>query len=400
MNNVQSSMNLPDNSTEQSHDGLSLLSFLIVIAKRKKLVLGIVGAAIALSVVVSMLLPPVYQASTKLLPPSQSQSSSAALLSQLGGMAGAFAGSAGLKSPNDTYVGMLKSRTVADNMVRRFDLKRVYGEETGEAARRRLETNTIVTSGKDGLITIDVKDRDAERAALLANSYVDELSTLTKVLAVTEASRRRMFFEKQLELAKNNLATAETTLRRSLSNGGVISVDSESRAIVETVGRVRAQVSAKEIELGSMKAFVTSHNPDYQRVQEELSSLRAELSRLENGNPNNAGAAEGKQGGLENIKVLRDVKYYQMLYELLAKQYEGARLDEAKDSTIIQVLDPAIKPERRTTPKRALIVIFSTLFGLLIATIIAFLLETRERALRKPGGSEKWRELKNHLLSR
>ncbi|MBD8528768.1 lipopolysaccharide biosynthesis protein [Massilia sp. CFBP 13647] len=393
-------MNLPDNSTEQSHDGLSLLSFLIVIAKRKKLVLGIVGAAIALSVVVSMLLPPVYQASTKLLPPSQSQSSSAALLSQLGGMAGAFAGSAGLKSPNDTYVGMLKSRTVADNMVRRFDLKRVYGEETGEAARRRLETNTIVTSGKDGLITIDVKDRDAERAALLANSYVDELSTLTKVLAVTEASRRRMFFEKQLELAKNNLATAETTLRRSLSNGGVISVDSESRAIVETVGRVRAQVSAKEIELGSMKAFVTSHNPDYQRVQEELSSLRAELSRLENGNPNNAGAAEGKQGGLENIKVLRDVKYYQMLYELLAKQYEGARLDEAKDSTIIQVLDPAIKPERRTTPKRALIVIFSTLFGLLIATIIAFLLETRERALRKPGGSEKWRELKNHLLSR
>jgi len=400
MNNVQSSMNLQDNSTEQSHDGLSLLSFLIVIAKRKKLVLGIVGAAIAISVVVSMLLPPVYQASTKLLPPSQAQSSSAALLSQLGGMAGAFAGSAGLKSPNDTYVGMLKSRTVADNMIRRFDLKRVYGEETSEAARKRLETNTIVTSGKDGLITIDVEDRDAERAALLANSYVDELSTLTKVLAVTEASRRRIFFEKQLELAKNNLASAEVTLRRSLSNGGVISVDSESRAIVETVGRLRAQVSAKEIELGSLKAFVTSRNPDYQRVQEELSSLRAELSRLENGNPNSAGATEGKQGGLENIKVLRDVKYYQMLYELLAKQYEGARLDEAKDSTIIQVLDPAIKPERRARPKRALIVIFSTMFGFLIATVIAFLLETRERALRKPGGFEKWRELKSYLLSR
>lgn len=385
---------------EKSEEGISLLALLIVIAKRKKLVLGIVGCAIALSVAISMLLPAVYQASTKLLPPSQAQSASAALLSQLGGMAGAFAGSAGLKNPNDTYIGMLKSRTVADNLVRRFDLKRIYGEETDEAARKALQKNSVIASGKDGLITIDVEDRDGARAALLANAYVDELSNLTRVLAVTEASRRRMFFEKQLEQAKNNLANAELTLRKSMTSGGVISVDSDSRAIVETVGRLRAQVSAKEIELGAMKAFVTSRNPDYQRVEEELSSLRAELSRLENGRPDAARPSEKSQAGLENIKVLRDVKYYQMLYELLAKQYEGARLDEAKDSSIIQVLDPAIKPELRARPKRSLIVIFSTLFGLIVAIVIAFLLETKERSLDKPDAAAKWLELKGHLFSK
>jgi tyrosine-protein kinase Etk/Wzc len=400
MNNAQPQPVLRDHDAEDDGEGISLIALLIVVAKRKKLVLGVVGAAIVGSVIVSIVLPPVYQASTKLLPPTQAQSASAALLSQLGGVAGALAGSAGMKNPNDTYIGMLKSRTVADTLVKRFDLKRIYDQELDEGARKSLEVNTVVTSGKDGLITIDVEDKDPKRAAELANGYVDELTKLTKVLAVTEASRRRLFFEKQLELAKNNLASAEGTLRKSLNSGGVISVDSDSRAIVETIGRLRAQISAKEIELGSMKAFVTSQNHAYQRVEEELGSLRNELSRLENGTPDNSAAKEDKQGGLDNIKVLRDVKYYQMLYELLAKQYEAARLDEAKDSSIIQVLDPAIEPERRARPKRALIVILSTLFGLMVAVVTAFLLEMRERALLAPDGAAKWLELKGYLRSK
>jgi uncharacterized protein involved in exopolysaccharide biosynthesis len=267
-------------------------------------------------------------------------------------------------------------------------------------ARSRLEANTSISAGKDGLITIEVEDKSQKMVSKLANSYVDQLLQLTKVMAVTEASQRRMFFERQLELSKDNLARAEMSLKGALDTRGVISVDSESRAILETVGRLKAQVSAKEIQLSSMRAFVTTSNPDYKRVEEELNSLRAELSKLENGRAGNQAVNEvtgAKAGGLENIKLLRDLKYYQMLYELLAKQYEVARLDEAKDPSIIQVLDPAIEPERKFKPHRALIVLLSTLVGFFAAISWAFISEAKNKALRSASGVSQWNELKSHL---
>jgi uncharacterized protein involved in exopolysaccharide biosynthesis len=236
-------------------------------------------------------------------------------------------------------------------------------------------------------------------SADLANAYVDELINLTKFLAVTEASKRRLFFEQQLEMSKNNLAAAEFSLKNALDTRGVISVDADSRAIVETVGNLRAKVSAKEIQLNSMNAFVTSNNPEYRRTQEELNSLKAELSKLENGRPNSSQDDEnkGSKEGLKNIKILRDVKYYQMLYELLAKQYEAARLDEAKDSAIIQVLDPAIVPERKFAPKRAVITVLTGLFALIVSVFWAFISEARQRLARSPSSSARLDELKASL---
>jgi uncharacterized protein involved in exopolysaccharide biosynthesis len=166
---------------------------------------------------------------------------------------------------------------------------------------------------------------------------------------------------------------------------------------LETVGRLRAQISAKEIELSSMRAFLTENNPSFRKTEEELSSLRAELSKLENGRPQQSVNGEGNQAGLKNIKLLRDVKYNQMLYELLAKQYEVARLDEAKEPSIIQVLDPAVDPERKSKPKRALLVLISTLFAVLAGIGLAFLSEAKQRALLRSEGREQWNELKSHL---
>lgn len=381
---------------------MSLFPLLLILAKRKKLVLGLPLIAMIVAAGISMVLPPTFTANTKLLPPQQAQSGAAALLSQLGGMAGAVAGSAGLKNPSELYVGMLKSRTIADNLIQRFDLKKVYGTEFQERARKELAENTVIASSKDGLISIEVEDKDKVQVAKLANAYVEELLKLTKVLAVTEAAQRRLFFERQLELSKNNLANAEIALKRALDTRGVVSVDSESRAMVETMGRVRAQISAKEIELNSMDAFVTTSNPAYRRAQEELNSLRAELSRLENGRPLSDGgpATAEKQSGLENIKILRDVKYHQMLYELLAKQYEAARLDEAKDSSLIQVLDPAVEPERRTKPKRAIIVLLTGVIAFVIAVLLAMLAEFRAAALRDPVSAAKWKELKQSVVGK
>lgn len=377
----------------------STFDLLIVLVKFRRVVIGAPLVAAIISTLVSMMMPNVYQSTTKLLPPQQAQSGAAALLSQLGGMSSLAAGVAGIKNPNDLYIGMLSSRTVADRLISNFGLTKVYDSDSQEETRKELASNTIINSGKDGLITITVEDVNKKLAMQLANGYVDELRQLTKKLAVTEAGQRRMFFEQQLELAKNNLATAEIKLKSALNTHGVTSVDAESRALVETVARMRAQVSAKEIQLGAMRAFVTPSNPAYQQVQQELSSLRAELSKLENGRPNSGNTKEssGSTQGLENIRTLRDVKYYQMLYELLAKQYEVARLDEAKDASLIQVLDQAVEAERKSKPRRAVIIILSSLFALFGALAYAFMSEAKSRALATPEGAIRWKELKLHL---
>lgn len=383
-----------DSDSEES----DLLDALIVLAKHKKLIVGFTMAMAVLAVAVSLVLPNAYKATAKLMPPQQSQSGAAALLSQLGGVANMAAGVAGLKNPNDLYVGMLQSRTVADSIIARFKLKDVYDTDSLEKARMKLDDNTNVRAGKDGLITIEVEDRDQKLVANLANAYAEELLKLTSVLAVTEAGQRRLFYERQLELAKNNLASAEMKLKGGLDTHGVISVDTESRAVLATVARLRAEASAKEIEINSMRSFVTSENPDFKRANEELKSLRSELSKLENGRKDDSDSSGSvTPAGLENIKVLRDVKYYQMLYELLAKQYELARLDEAKDAATIQVLDKAVEPERKFKPKRAIIVIVSTLLAFAAAIGWAFLIETRKKMMQVPESAARLMELRSYL---
>lgn len=395
MSNVSSTTtNLPD-------DELSLLDLLITLLRRKKTILLATMAGAALSVGVSLVLPDVYQATATLLPPQQQQSGAAAMLSQLSGLAGAAGGVPGIKNPSDLYIGMLKSRTIADRIVSRFDLKRAYEVNSQELARARLGASTDITSGKDGLIVIQVEDRDQKRVADLANAYTGELLDLTKVLAVTEAGQRRVFFERQLNAAKDSLAKAEAGLKGNLDTQGVSSVEAESKAVLETAARLRAQISAKEIELNSMRPFVTPTHPDFRRAEEELASLRQEFSRLQNGRRDDAAtsAADGNQG-LENVQRLRDLKYYQSLYELLAKQYEIARLDEAKNPGVIQVLDAAVQPERKFKPKRSLIVIGSTLGAFVLACVWVLLAEVGRRAAQSSETGAQYEQLRKLLRLR
>lgn len=352
MSHVDDKINIPQGRTASE---FSLVELVNLFAQHRRLIIGLPVAVALIAAIASFMLPNVYRTGAKLLPPQQAQSGAAALLSQLGGAASVAAGMAGVKSPNDLYIGMLKSRTIADAVIAKHKLKEVYDTDSQEEARKILAENSFISAGKDGFIIVEVEDESQERVAPLANTYVSELMKMTRVLALTEASQRRMFFEQQLKQAKDNLASAEMRLKRALDSRGVISVDSQSRAMVETVGKIRAQISVKESQLGSMRAFVTASNPEFRRVEEEVKSLRNELGRLENGDGSAGGG--GGQVGLENIKILRDVKYYQMLYELLGKQFEVARLDEAKDAHVIQVLDSAVAPERKFKPKRALIVI-------------------------------------------
>jgi uncharacterized protein involved in exopolysaccharide biosynthesis len=367
-------------------DALDVLLFLA--RHRRRLLLTPLCVALA-AAAIAFLLPQYYTGVTRILPPQQNQSAAAMMLSQLGSLAGLPTATLGIKNPNDLYAGMLKSRTVADRLIERFALRALYELDTLEETRRLLEERTDISHGRDGIITVEFEDRDPKRAAAVANAYVEELYRLTQTLAVTEAGQRRLFLEEQLKLARGSLAEAEVALKKTQEQTGLIKLDEQGRAIIEAVAGLRAQIAAKEVEAGAMRSFATERNPAYVMVQRELAGLRSELARLEKSgkaSDNGIFVPTGKvpEAGLEYVRRLRDVKYYETVFELLARQFEIAKIDEARDSSIVQVLDAAVEPERRSYPRRTRMVIVAAVLGFFAAVLWALLADALERSRSDP----------------
>jgi tyrosine-protein kinase Etk/Wzc len=397
-----SSANRSAKRVSSESEEISLLDLLIILAERRRLIFAVAMAFALLAVIVSLLLPKLYTANASLLPPQQNSSMGAALSAQLGNLSGigALAGSSlGLKNPNDQFVGMLKSRTVEDAMVQHFGLMQEYHEDYPSDARKAFEKYaTVDGSGKDGLIHISIEDRDPNRAAELANGYIDQFRKLSEHLAITEASQRRLFFELQLEKAKDNLANAEESLKQTEQKTGLIQLDSQARALIESAASIRAQIAAKEVQIESMRTFATSENSQLVQAQQELESLRAQLAKL-GGSEDNADTGlmmpkgQVPQAGLEYIRKLRDVKYNETIFDILARQFEVAKLDEAKEGALVQVVDVAVPPDRRSSPKRTLIILGSTAFGFLIGIIVALLQAGFQRMIEEPESGQKLRTL-------
>ena len=368
-------------------EGIHFPEPLIVLAKRKFFIVWFVGIAAVLAVIISLFLRNTYTANAKIMPPQQNQSmSTTAMLSQLGPLASLASQGLGLRNPSDVYVAMLHSRTVADALIDRFSLMNVYGYEKKPRvdARLKLEGRTEIIAGKDGVISISVDDRDPRRAVDLANGYVDELEKLTKTLAVSEAGKRRIFFEREVKMASDELTTAEVALKQTQEKTGLILLDGQSKAMIEALTSLRARVAAQEVAVQSMRTFATPENPDLVRAEQELGALNVQLARLEGGHGKRAFAdvpiENVPTAGLEYVRKLRDVKYHETLFELLAKQYEAAKIDEARDALIVQQLDKAVPPERKSWPPRALIVLSITILALLVAVLVVFFMEALEQA--------------------
>jgi tyrosine-protein kinase Etk/Wzc len=381
-------------------DEIHLLDLLIVLVRHKKLVIGMPIVTGILALVVSLLMTPIFTSTAKIMPPQQQQSSGvAAMLGQLGGLAGAAGSMAGLKNPNDLYVGLLESRTVADNLIKRFKLKERYQKTTMDDTRNALNGISEITNGKkDGLIAISVNEKDPQFAADLANAYVDELARLTQTMALTEASQRRLFFEKQLKETKDQLANAEVALRNTQEKTGMIQPDAQVQAIITNVAQLKGAIAAKEVQVNAMRTFATGQNPDLLRTQEELRSMQAQLNKLEKNQSSKDGdfmVPTGKipEIGVEYVRSLRNVKYYETIFELLAKQFELAKIDEAKDSTLIQLLDKAVPAERKSKPKRALITLAGAFIGSLLGILLAFICESYNRSRQNPANSKRWEQL-------
>ncbi|HMF91681.1 MAG TPA: Wzz/FepE/Etk N-terminal domain-containing protein [Candidatus Angelobacter sp.] len=366
---------------------------LIVLAKRKAFILKLTVAAAVLSILGSLLLPTTYTANAKIMPPQQNQSmSTTALLSQLGPLAVLAGQGLGLRNPGDIYVAMLHSDTVANGLIDRFSLMSVYRVKTRVDARRALQDRTEIVASKDGVISISVDDRRSywfgssasveqsrERAAALANGYVEELDKLTKTLAVTEAGKRRAFFERETKLASEDLANAEQALKQTQERTGLILLDPQSKAMIEGLASLRGRIAAQEILVRSMRSFATKDNPDLKLAEDQLAAMKAQLNQLERGQGRSSltdlPIESVPTAGLEYIRKLREVKYRETLFELLAKQYEAAKIDEARDALIVQELDKATAPERKSAPHRGLIVISVTIAGFLVAILASFFIE-------------------------
>jgi uncharacterized protein involved in exopolysaccharide biosynthesis len=380
---------LPDSARPGGQDDeTSLLDLLIVLAGRRRLILWVTAGFAALSIIVSFVLPVSYTGSVTLLPPPQNSSLSSQLAAQLGSLSGIVQMTGGssslLKNPNDMYVAMLKSRTVENAMVKRFGLMQEYRKKYLSDARKAFERHADVDgSGKDGLIHIAVEDRDPNRAAALANGYVDQFRELSESLAITEAQQRRQFFEAQWKQANRNLADAEEALKETEQKTGLIEIDSQARALIESAAALRAQVTFKEVQIQGMRTYATGENAQLVEAEQELAGLRAQLARLggSGDNPDGIIVPKGQMtaAGVEYVRRLRDVKYYETIFEILARQFELAKLDEAREGATIQVLDPAFPPDHRSFPKRWLIVICATAAGFMIGVVCGFLQAAYQR---------------------
>jgi uncharacterized protein involved in exopolysaccharide biosynthesis len=386
------------NSAPGEEQETSLLDFLIVLAKHKKLVLGLPLGAAIVAAVVSFLLPNVYTAQTKILPPQQSQSNAVAILGQLGvlGAGGVAQTALGLKNPSDVFVAMLKSRTVADSLIERFELVKVYDKSTLTDTRRQLSNLTKIAAGRDGVVTVEVDDRDPKRSAAIANAYIEELEKLTLSLAVTEASQRRLFFEKQLKQSRDQLAQAEISLRQAINSKGLAGIDVQSRAILEPSAQLRAQIALREVQLNAIRIFATDQHPDLERLRHEIASMKRELSKLEGGD-GEAKPAAANSDGFENLRRFRDVKFLERLTELLTQQFEAAKIDEAKSATLVQVMDRAVEPERKSGPARTQMVLLTGIVGLILGIGIAFVREHLEKIRSDPFHVRRLNQLQGHL---
>lgn len=387
---------------------ISLLDHLILYAENRRFILGMVAIGAALATVVAFLLPVRYEAKTVLLPPAQNTSLGTTLLGQLssgslgslGSLASLAGGSLGLKNPADMYIALLKSRTVEDGMIQRFGLMQEYHDKRMSDARKDLEHRTTVLAGaKDGLIRLSVEDPNPDRAAELANGYVDEFRKLSAALAITEAARRRLFFGQQLEQSKNNLTAAENAMTQLQRTTGVLQMDSQARALIESAAVLRAQVAAKQVQIEGMRSFAAEDNPQLILAKQELAALQAQLAQVagsatDPGSDINLSKGRVTEAGMEYLRRYRDLKYQETVYELLAKEFEIAKLDEAREGSIVQVVDAAMPPDRKSFPPRTLIVICTTIFSFLAALFYLSLRQRLTIASELPENRQRLRILK------
>lgn len=336
-----------------------------------------VGVAV-LAGAISFTFENTYQSKCLLLPPKPGGDlMTLSMVGQMGGIGSLAAGATGLgKDPNDYYLGLLKSQRIADSVIIKLNLASHYKEEFKKDQRKKLAKKTRFVSEKEGLISITVEDKDSVIASKIVNLYVSELQGLMTAIGKTEASRRRMFFEGKIRDTKMKMMEVEDSLKFFLKRNKMLSVEASGMVIVQEMAALRTEIAKREVVLGTMASSMTAESPQYRQVLSELNALRSRVNSMQSESPDGTpGNTTMPDVGVAYMRLFREKKYQETLFEILAKQYEIARIDEAKEGALIQVIDPGEVPEKKIRPVRSSLVVevwfFSTIlcFGVALARL-------------------------------
>ena len=381
---MQDMQDMQDAITE-SGDGIE---WLFTLAERWRLLIFGSLAVGVLAAGLSYLIPPIYTARTSFLPPQQvSNAGASAALASLSGNLGGLAGMAGgaLRTPTDQYVSLLRSVTITDRIIDQFKLMDLYGVDMRMKARRILVSQVQIAAGKrDNLITVEVDDKSPQRAAEIANRYVEELRRLTGQLALTEAQQRRLFFEQQLSLTKQKLTLAQQELLASGYSDSTLKA--EPKAAAEGFAKLRAELTAAEVRLQALRSQFREQTPEVEQQSSIVAALRANLTALQR--------SDGAPVGPDYVSRFREFKYQETLFDMFSRQYEIARVDESREGAAIQVIDPALPPEFKSKPTRSLIAVGATLLSFVLLVIWVFTRAAWRRFAADPANTDRlaqWR---------
>ena len=390
---VDTSVDSAASPVQKPEDDVDLIDLLQVVAENLRLlVLGPLAIGL-LALAISFAVKPTFTATTKFMPPLPGQGSAAMMLQSLGALGGLAGAATGIKNPNDQFLGFLASDSVGLTLIERFKLMERYKADYKSDALKELGNVSRFVSGKDGLITVEVDDKDPVFAANLANAYMDELGNLLKRLAITEAQYRRVFYEKQLAETKDKLSNAEQVLRASGVNSSVLRQSPD--ASIRLVAELQARIAAQEIKLTSLRGFLADSAPEFKQAKIEISALRAQLAKAEASTAPSPASA----GDANYLARYREVKYFESLFEFFARQFEVAKTDEAREGTVIQVVDVALPPDKKSKPKRAIIAILTTIGAGILLLVFVFVRQTWRGASNHPESARKVSSLRRTFFS-
>lgn len=408
---------------DEEAERINLLDYFIVLAKRKKLILYITLFSAIIAFLLSLRInPSLYYATTTMLPPERGRGiniASRAILSQFAGLLGA---GSNVLTGQDLYLELLNSRTLYDRIIDRFDLMKVsesrlfgfFEDKTRERIRQNLDRKVMIEPDNRGisklknlamntrLIKITIRDKDPKKAADMANAFAEELKKFVRELETADATEKRIFFENQLKQAKEALNISEDNMKKFMEDKGILEVDKQAAVIIESMSRLRAEITAKEVELNVMKSYSTFQNPDMQIIEDTIKALKSELKKLEAKGIDESdtllSTREMPEIGTEYARKLRDFKYNEKLFELIASQVEAARMDELNEAVQIQIIDKAIPPEVKTTKKsRIREVLKGAFLGFFFSIFAAFFVEYVNRQSKIQKNREKLETIKDYL---
>jgi uncharacterized protein involved in exopolysaccharide biosynthesis len=383
-------MNVDFVRSAQPHKGLGLTFALRLLWTRRRFLLRATGTGFMLAAIVAFLIPKTYKATARLMPPDNQNNSALAMLAAVGGggtMGGLAGDLLGMKSTGDLFIGVLRSSTVEDRLVDKFDLRKVYHTSFYDSARATLESNTQISEDrKSGIISIDVFDRDPKRAAAIAQAYVEELNGAISDLSTSSARRERIFLEERLKAVKQDLDNASEDLGRFSSKHATLDVQQQGRAMLEGAANVQGQLIAAESELQGLRQMYSDNNVRVRALQARIADLKQSMQKIggapvSDTKPDKAGADADGIPSIRRLPVLgvqwsdlyRRTRIQEAVFETLSKQYELAKVQEAKEIPTVKVLDPPKVPERKFGPPRLVIGVLGTLISFLLSVSWCFL---------------------------